>query len=207
MIASGLYHGVNPAMGWPLAVSAGLMGRGRRDLAVALSFLAAGHLAAMLAVLLPFGALAALADWQATIRIAAGLAVIATGLWLLLGKRHPRFLARIKPSRVALWSFAIALVHGAALMLVPVYLGLCRGEASAEGAKAGATLAAGNVAIAVEVALVHTLAMILAGGAIALLVYGWLGVQFIARSWFNLDAVWAASLILVGAVGILTAHG
>ena len=25
VIASGLYHGVNPGMGWPLAVSAGLM--------------------------------------------------------------------------------------------------------------------------------------------------------------------------------------
>ena len=28
VIASGLYHGVNPGMGWPLAVSAELMGRG-----------------------------------------------------------------------------------------------------------------------------------------------------------------------------------
>jgi hypothetical protein len=26
VIASGTYHGVNPGMGWPLAVSAGLMG-------------------------------------------------------------------------------------------------------------------------------------------------------------------------------------
>ena len=36
VVASGLYHGLNPAMGWPLAVSAGLMGRRRRDLFVAL---------------------------------------------------------------------------------------------------------------------------------------------------------------------------
>src|SRR4029077_895897 len=27
VIASGLYHGVNPGMGWPLAVSAGLMAK------------------------------------------------------------------------------------------------------------------------------------------------------------------------------------
>ena len=36
VIASGVYHGVNPGMGWPLAVSAGLMGKGRRDLIASL---------------------------------------------------------------------------------------------------------------------------------------------------------------------------
>ena len=29
VVASGLYHGVNPGMGWPLAVSAGLMEKAR----------------------------------------------------------------------------------------------------------------------------------------------------------------------------------
>ena len=36
VIASGLYHGVNPGMGWPLAVSAGLMERSPRALVAAL---------------------------------------------------------------------------------------------------------------------------------------------------------------------------
>ena len=35
-VASGVYHGLNPGMGWPLAVSAGLMGKGRRDLIASL---------------------------------------------------------------------------------------------------------------------------------------------------------------------------
>jgi hypothetical protein len=30
VVGSGIYHGINPGMGWPLAVSAGLMGRGQR---------------------------------------------------------------------------------------------------------------------------------------------------------------------------------
>jgi hypothetical protein len=47
--------------------------------------------------------------------------------------------------------------------------------------------------------------MVTAGGGIALLVYGWLGLKFLSRSWFNLDFLWAASLILIGAVGLLTA--
>ena len=62
-----------------------------------------------------------------------------------------------------------------------------------------------NSATAVLVSLAHTLSMVTAGGVIALLVYGWLGLKFLSRSWFNLDFLWAASLILIGAIGLLTA--
>ena len=73
MVASGLYHGVNPGMGWPLAVSAGLMGRGRPDLLAAMVPLALGHMLAMLAILLPFTLMLSLLDWQREIRIGARL--------------------------------------------------------------------------------------------------------------------------------------
>ena len=68
----------------------------------------------------------ALVDWQREIRIGAALLVIGFGLWLLIHRRHPRLLARIRPTQLALWSFAVATAHGAGLMLVPIYLGLCR---------------------------------------------------------------------------------
>ena len=61
VIAVGLYHGVNPGMGWPLAVSAGLMERNSRALLAALGSLTIGHLLAMLIVLLPFSLLVSLA--------------------------------------------------------------------------------------------------------------------------------------------------
>jgi hypothetical protein len=205
VVLSGLYHGLNPAMGWPLAVSAGLMGRGNRDLFAALAMLAAGHMIAVLAILLPFGALAALVDWQREIRLVAGGIVIAAGVWLLANRRHPRVLGRIGPKRIALWSFAVAIVHGAGLMLVPLYLGLCSVAASA-GDRAAGALMGGNITMAVLVALAHGAAMVAAGGALAYAVYRWLGVRFISRAWFNLEAVWALSLILVGAVGMATAH-
>ena len=60
VVASGLYHGVNPGMGWPLAVSAGLMERSSRALVAALWPLTAGHLLAMLVVILAFALLVAL---------------------------------------------------------------------------------------------------------------------------------------------------
>ena len=59
-----------------------------------------------------------------------------------------------------------------------------------------------NVGMAVLVAVVHATAMIAAGGCTALLVYRYLGLKFISRSWFNLDASWAVSLILVGATAL-----
>ena len=55
------------------------------------------------------------------------------------------------------------------------------------------------------VALAHTAAMVVAGGAMALAAHAWLGLGFIARSWVDLDLVWATSLILVGAVTLATA--
>jgi hypothetical protein len=47
--------------------------------------------------------------------------------------------------------------------------------------------------------------MIFAGGLMAWVAYRYLGTKFVAISWFNLDAVWAVSLILVGLVGLLAA--
>ena len=129
VVASGLYHGINPGMGWPLAVSAGLMGRSRKDLGAALVPLAFGHILAMLAILLPFALVSALLHWQHEIRAGASATVIAFGIFRLINRRHPRALARIKPTQLALWSFSIATAHGAGLMLLPIYFGLCSADA------------------------------------------------------------------------------
>ncbi|HMM89026.1 hypothetical protein [Bradyrhizobium sp.] len=205
VIASGLYHGVNPGMGWPLAVSAGLMERSSRALLSALWPLAIGHLIAMLLVLLPFVLLIAIVEWQRAIQIGASLLVISFGLFRLANRRHPRVLARISPAQLGLWSFAVALAHGAALMLVPIYLGLCREADLDRGHAAAGTLINANLGTAVLVAIIHAAAMITAGGCCAWLAYRYLGVKFISQSWFNLDTVWAASLVLVGAIALALA--
>jgi len=206
VIFSGIYHGINPGMGWPLAVSAGLMERKHRALPIALCMLALGHLIAMLAILLPFSMMTALLVWEAEIRIGAGLLVITMGVYLLINRRHPKFLARVHPSRLALWSFLAAIAHGAGLMLVPIYLGICAVHASDVGHQAARVLMSGNMLNALTVAFVHTLAMTFAGGVIATTIYFWLGLKFLSQTWFNLDIVWAISLILVGLFGIFSAH-
>jgi hypothetical protein len=198
VIASGLYHGINPGMGWPLAVSAGLMQQSPRALFAALWPLSVGHLLALLLMFLPFAVLLAIAQWQHPIQIAAGLLVISFGIFRLFQHRHPRALARIPPTQLALWSFAIAIAHGAGLMLVPIYLGLCAVPAVGEQ-MAGPQVEA-NLGMAALVAVVHVIAMIATGGLLAWLVYRYLGLKFVSRSWFNLEATWAFSLILVGLV-------
>jgi hypothetical protein len=202
VVASGLYHGINPGMGWPLAVSAGLMEKSPRALFRALGPLWAGHLLAMLLVILPFALLVTLVEWQRPIQFGASLLVIGFGVFRLLNQRHPRALARIRPTQLGLWSFAVAIAHGAGLMLVPIYLGLCQAAALDTGHEAASRLIDTDLGMALLVSLAHSAAMIAAGGCAAWLVYRYLGVKFVARSWFNLDAAWAVSLILVGTIAL-----
>ena len=205
IVASGLYHGINPGMGWPLAVAAGLMNKSPRALLAALVPLSAGHLLAMLVMLLPFAMLLALAQWERQIQAGASLLVIAYGVLRLVYPRHPRMLARIAPTQLALWSFVVAIAHGAGLMLVPIYLGLCESTGLDRGHEAAVTLVGTNFTMALMVAVVHSVAMISAGGSAAWLVYHYLGLQYLSRGWFNLDTVWALSLILVGAIALALA--
>jgi hypothetical protein len=203
VIASGLYHGLNPGMGWPLAVSAGLMERSPRALVAALGPLAGGHLLAMLLVILPFALLVMLAEWQRQIQIGASLLVIGFGIFRLINQRHPRALARIPPTQLALWSFAVAIAHGAGLMLVPIYLGLCLEANPDRSHQAAGSLINANLGMAVLVSTVHAAAMIAAGGCLAWLVYRYLGLKFVSRSWFNLETMWAVSLVLVGGIALV----
>ena len=157
---------------------------------------------AMLLMLLPFALLVALVEWQRQIQIGASLLIIGFGLFRLFRRRYPRMLARIRPTQLGLWSFAVAIAHGAGLMLVPIYLGLCRAADRDSGHAAAGALINASLGMAVLVSVVHAVAMIAAGGFLAWLVYRYLGLKFVSQSWFNLDATWAVSLILVGALSL-----
>jgi hypothetical protein len=193
---------MNPGMGWPLAVSAGMMERSPRALVASLWPLTVGHLLAMLVVILPFALLVSLVEWQQQIQIGASFLVIGFGIFRFINRRHPRVLARIRPTQLGLWSFVVAIAHGAGLMLVPIYLGLCRAADTDKGHESASVLINANLGMAVLVSTVHSVAMIAAGGAVAWLVYRYLGLKFVSRSWFNLDATWAFSLVLVGALSL-----
>jgi len=213
IVAIGVYHGLNPAMGWPLAVANGMAAR--RNLAVFTTVLplGGGHFAAMAVALLPFAWLSWYAEWSRAVRLGAGALVLLFGIFKLIERRHPRVLARVRPTQLAWWSFLMASAHGAGLMLVPFMLGLCASSPASDAIGAATApdsghavvmnyLAQSTLATAVKVAAVHTMAMILAGLAVAWAVYRYLGLKFLRRAWFNLDLAWGASLVLAGAAGI-----
>jgi hypothetical protein len=217
IVAVGVYHGINPAMGWPLAVANGMAARRDRAVFATLLPLGGGHFIAMAVVLLPFSVLSGYAEWGRAIRIGAGVLVLAFGVFKLVQRRHPRALARIRPTQLAWWSFLMATAHGAGLMLLPFMLGLCATVAPAADPGAAAslpdaghttvmnTIARANLATAVAVAAAHTLAMVLAGLVMAWAVYRYLGLRFLRSAWLNLDTVWGASLVVAGAAGAVMA--
>ena len=211
VLVVGAYHGLNPAMGWPLAVARGLEQRRAAAVLATLLPLAGGHFLAMAMVLLPFAALSWALQWARPIRIGAGVLVLLFGVAKLAWPRHPRALLRIRPTQIAWWSFWMATAHGAGLMLLPVMLGLCATPATGAGAAPWPAtghaavmdmLARSSLATALLVAALHTLAMLLAGGAIAWLVYRWLGLRALRSAWLNLDTAWGVSLVLAGAAGV-----
>ncbi|HEY8257065.1 MAG TPA: hypothetical protein VIG08_05360 [Gemmatimonadales bacterium] len=206
IVGLGCYHGINPGMGWLFAVSNGMQEKRGSAVFAAVPPIAAGHVLAMAAVLLPFAVVSVSPESVKVLGFVAGCLLIGFGLYKLMNRRHPRFLARIGPEHLVLWSFLMATAHGAGLMLVPVFLGL--GPSSHGGASGHAAmtqLAGAGIVSASMVALVHTAAMVLAGGLIAWIVYRYLGLRLLQRAWLNLDLLWAGCLIAAGAIGVVTA--
>ena len=213
VVLLGVYHGLNPAMGWPLAVARGLEGRRSKAVWGAWLPLGAGHLLAMALVLLPFALLSWLMQWSREIRMGAGVLVLLFGTAMLMPwsralHRH-RWLARIRPAQLALWSFVMASLHGAGLMLLPIFIGLCDSSGMPGGLADADTLRLQlmrqSLGTALMVSLVHTLAMIAAGLGLAWLVYRYFGLRALQRAWLNLDKVWALGLMAAGIAAVATA--
>jgi hypothetical protein len=194
LIGLGAFHGLNPAMGWLFAVALGLYRQSRRVVLVSLFPIALGHAAAIAVVVYAAIALGMTIDENA-FRIVAGLLLIAWGVYhLSSGHRHRmRIGLTTGLLGLAMWSFVMATVHGAGMMLIPVLMPLAKAGEHARHMPATASL--GVAALAV---LVHSLAMLVTTGAVALAVYEWVGLDFLRRAWVNLDLVWTAALIGMG---------
>lgn len=190
----GAFHGINPAMGWLFAVALGLHRNSRAVVFEALVPLALGHAASIAVVALAVASAGVMLD-QGIIRAFAGTLLIAWALYhSLFGSRHRvRVGMQTGMAGLALWSFLMASAHGAGLMLIPVLIPLCL--AAAPG---GELTASGSITISLAAVGVHTLAMLIATGIIAVLVYEWVGVAVLRRGWINLDLLWTMALVATG---------
>lgn len=199
LVVLGAFHGLNPGMGWLFAVARGLQEQSRALVLQSLPAIAAGHAASVGVVALVVTATGSLLTTR-IVAIGGGVMLVGFGLWHLLSKRHFRWVGmRLSLWHLACWSFLMASVHGAGLMLVP----LLTSSVTPAGHDHG--LGSGPTGAALFVTGVHTLAMFIVAGVIAVLVYDVAGLTVLRRAWFNLDRLWAVALIGAGAITLLTA--
>ena len=211
LAALGLFHGLNPAMGWLFAVALALQRQRPIQLYTATGYIAVGHLASVavvMAALLLAGAFLPL-RW---VRIAAGAILLGFGLFrLALYYRHPRWVGMNVDGRdLIVWSFLMATAHGAGLMLAPVALALT-GTGAQSGiagdlGEHGGFLSLTDAPIWWLVGLLtHTIVMLAAMLAAAAVVYYRVGLAFLRRGWINLDLLWAGSLVAAGLITLVWA--
>lgn len=204
LLALGAWHGLNPGMGWLLAVALGLQEARGRAVWRALPPLAVGH---ALAVALAVTVAAVLGRWipMEPLRwIVAGL-LIALGLQKILRSRHPGYGGmRVGLRQLTVWSFLMATAHGAGLMVVPFVLGTGGPSQAGHAAHGTATSATGTAAsisfAGLPATLLHTAGYLAVTALVALVVYRWVGLRWLRTGWINLDLIWGVALIATGAV-------
>lgn len=199
LIGLGMFHGVNPAMGWLFAVALGQHRNSRGEVLAALPPIAIGHFLSTIVIAGLIVTLGFVVD-RSLIQKVSGLLLIGWGVYhQIYGHRH-----RVRVGMTAgfsgliFWSFLMATAHGAGMMLVPALIPLCLADTPAKTLVEGGSLLIATLAITV-----HALAMLLVTGVIALVVYEWVGLAFLRYGWINLDLLWTTVLIVAGLLLIL----
>jgi hypothetical protein len=203
----GVYHGINPAMGWLFAVSRGMQERSRRAVLRSLVPIAIGHEASIALVALLVLGLSTTTD-PMELRIGAAATLVAFGIFRFVKPRaHFRWTSmRVSDRELTLWSFLMSTAHGAGLMIAPVLIGL-QGSIDRSGAQAHdkadlgllhASIGVGAVGIAV-----HVLVMLAVMGLVAVVVYERLGLKVLRTAWINTDALWAGAFVLAGFITLI----
>lgn len=200
LLLLGAYHGINPAMGWLFAVALGLQEKSGRAVVNSLLPLGVGHLLSV-GIIVGVAQLAQLTVPSGLLRIASAAVLITFGVYRFVLRRHPRWVGmRVSSRELALWSFLMASADGAGLMLLPFVIGAA-GQAAGNGHAHHAMLAGvGSPAQWWFPVGLHTLGYLLATATLALVVYYKVGIAVLRRAWFNLDLLWVASLIAIGAL-------
>lgn len=156
----GALHGLNPATGWGFAAAWGVQSRDRSKVLKALLPIALGH---AISVGLVAGAVAfGLSMDRVAMQVLAGGLLVVLAIHHLPGRKAKP--ARVPAGKVglALWSFMMSGAHGTGLMLVPVLMPPCTGNAAVRE-----VTASGSLMFALAAVGIHTAAMIAVAGAIA----------------------------------------
>ena len=198
----GIFHGINPAMGWLFAVALGLQEQKRTAVFRALPPMVLGH-ALSIGIIIAAVLVARIGLPHRTLKIAAAAILFAFGLYRLLRSRHPNWVGmRVGFFDLTLWSFIMASAHGAGLMLVPFFLPSPTEQTAHhhEGHQmhAWAFTNFSALSLLITAVVVHTLGYLITTALVAIVVYEKLGVAILRRAWFNIDLVWMLALMITG---------
>ena len=120
----GVWHGINPGMGWLFAVALGLQQGRACAVWRALPPLALGHAVAVGAALGAALLLQAIVSAN-VVRFGIAGVLFVFGVWRVIRSRHPRYGGMIVGVRdLVIWSSLMATAHGAGMMLIPVLIAL-----------------------------------------------------------------------------------
>jgi hypothetical protein len=197
----GAFHGLNPAMGWLFAVALGLHRHSRAAVLLALPPIALGHALSIAAVAAAFLIAGTLVNERA-VKISAGLLLIGWAVYhQLRGHKHRvRVGMTAGQAGLVLWSFLMATAHGAGLMILPALIPLCLASSPA-----AELTASGSAMMALAAVAVHMAAMLAVTGALAIIVYEWVGVAILRTAWLNLDIIWSGALAATGLLLLMLA--
>ena len=199
LVGLGVFHGVNPAMGWLFAVGLGVHRQSRRLVLLSLAPMALGHALSISLVAAAVVTLGLVVNVNGLRAVSGALLILFAVYNWLYGHRHR---VRIGMTTgligLLLWSFLMATAHGAGLMLLPALIPLCAQQA---------VIGQGSLVISLAAVGAHTFATLLVTGLIAIIVYDSydsVGLMVLRRSWINFDLLWTAVLVASGLVMLLT---
>lgn len=202
----GAYHGLNPGMGWLFALSLGLQEKSRAAVMRALLPISLGHAVAISIAIFAVQVFQAFVSPR-FLQVLVAVTLFAFGLYRIFRARHPSGGGmRVRFKDLFLWSFLMASAHGAGLMLVPILLAqpMLGMNHHSMGTHAGVqALGARVLGLAVAV---HTLALVLVAGALAIVFYQSyekVGLRVLQRAWFNFDLLWAIALFVAAGAALL----
>lgn len=199
----GLFHGVNPGMGWLFAVALGIQERNARAVWRALPPLAIGHALAV-ACALGLAALSGMVASPPAMRPIVGAMLAALGAYRFFRHKHARWAGmKVSISRLTLWSFMMATAHGAGLMVIPVVLGPGTAAVAAAGHHHHTVETQGAVIGPLGASAIHSAGYLLVTALLAWVVYSRVGLAILRSAWVNLDAVWAAALFVTGVLTLV----
>lgn len=195
----GVYHGINPSMGWLFPLFLALKHRKASITIIASLAIALGHSVSTAILMTSITFLGIVVGWGLQL---AGVLLILLGIYRVFRPQQHRYVGlSLGLASMFLWGFFTAFAHGSGLALVPVAEGL---RTSGICGPTEDYLTSTTISVALPLAI-HAISFLVTSSTIALLAYKLLGTALVRTVWrLNYDLLWSLSIIVIGITLLLS---